>query len=54
MGAKKEKQEPVDLPTDQVVGQVSTQVPEPAPVVGRIVDAQDKPDSSTVAQSQEL
>ena len=52
MAAKKDK--PADLPTDQVVGQVSASSPEPPPVVGRIVDAPDKPDASSIAQVQEL
>ena len=53
MAAKKDKQETPE-PTTQVIGQVSASSPEPAPVVGRIVDAPDKPDASTIAQVQEL
>lgn len=53
MGAKKDKTEAPE-PTTQVVGQVSASSPEPAPVVGRIVDAPDKPDASSIAQVQEL
>lgn len=53
MGAKKDKTEAPE-PTTQVVGQVSASSPEPPPVVGRIVDAPDKPDASSIAQVQEL
>jgi len=41
-------------PPVETVGKVAASSPEPAPVVGRIVDAPDKPDASSVAQVQEL
>lgn len=48
MAAKKQD------PPAEAVGKVAASEPEPAPVVGRIVDAPDKPDASSVAQVQEL
>lgn len=48
MAAKK------DQPPAEPVGKVAASVPDSAPVVGRIVDAPDKPDASSVAQVQEL